>query len=320
MLAAAERRLAFALIQEPYVGGTGRVKNYGAAGIFQCAEREKGPVKAAIAVFDQTMDALICPEFTTTNIVVVKIRTSAWEIVVVSYYFEPDRPVDGYLDQLRDICNRVGSRHLLIGGDANARSLWWSQEIDRRGEEVSNWLDEAGLQVLNEGTTPTFFTVRGDRAYSSQVDVTACSVDLLDKIENWTVKEDITSSDHNTIIFNIRLEKATSIKINNTTRLYNTKKADWSEFGIKIKKSMIENKINGAEIGRIKSKQQLENTVGKYIELITKICKETLPEKKNNNKFNIPWWSDELECLKKRYDAKEKKNPVGGTCKERKSN
>lgn len=58
-------------------------------------------MKAAIAVFDHDMNVIQCPEFTTNNIVVVKIRTSAWEITVVSFYFEPDQPIQPYLEQLK---------------------------------------------------------------------------------------------------------------------------------------------------------------------------------------------------------------------------
>ncbi|XP_037292211.1 uncharacterized protein LOC119188594 [Manduca sexta] len=318
MSVAAERRLAFALIQEPYVRSIGRMKDYGTARIFQCAKRVDGRVKAAIAVFDDDMDALICPEYTTTNIVVVKIRTSAWEMVVVSYYFEPNVPVDRYLDQLRGVCRTLGLRRLLAGGDANAKSLWWSQEIDRRGEEVSGWLDEAGLHVLNEGSTPTFFTVRGNRAYSSQVDVTACSVDLRDRICDWKVEEDLTSSDHNTITFNIILQKGQGIAINSTTRKYNTKKANWATFGDKFKNYLTEYKINKREIDKINSIQNLENHIIKYTETVTKTSDESIPKKKLNTKYAILWWSKEFDRSKREMMRRKRRirwaAPVMKTC------
>ncbi|KAG6452350.1 hypothetical protein O3G_MSEX007586 [Manduca sexta] len=244
------------------------------------------------------MDALICPEFTTTNIVVVRIRTSAWEVVAVSCYFEPDRPVDKYLDHLRGICQKLGSRRLLVGGDTNAKSLWWSREVDRRGEEVSDWLDEAGLHVLNEGTMPTFFTVRGDRAYSSQVDITACSDDLLDKIQNWKVEEDLTSSDHNTITFKIILGKKNQIKIERTTRKYNTKKANWEEFRKSFKNFIIAENINAKEIDKITDTEQLEKLIREYTKIVINISDKTIPEKNKNLKYTIPWWSKELDRSK----------------------
>ncbi|CAB3260026.1 unnamed protein product, partial [Arctia plantaginis] len=56
MLIASEKRMAFALIQEPYVGAIGRMKSYGGARIFQNTSQGDGTIKAAIAVFDEEME------------------------------------------------------------------------------------------------------------------------------------------------------------------------------------------------------------------------------------------------------------------------
>ncbi|KAA5648687.1 hypothetical protein F3G64_37180, partial [Pseudomonas aeruginosa] len=93
-----------------------------------------------------------CPSLTTTNITVVKIYTGIRNLVVVSFYFEPDKPIGPYLEQLGKVVETLGSRGILIGGDTNAKSVWWgSVGTDARGEEVLGMLGEWGLQLLNDG-------------------------------------------------------------------------------------------------------------------------------------------------------------------------
>ena len=59
------------------------MRNYRGSRIYQCEVDGSGRVKAAIAVFDSDLDVIPYPKFTTNNIVVVGIRTKAWEIAVV---------------------------------------------------------------------------------------------------------------------------------------------------------------------------------------------------------------------------------------------
>lgn len=150
----------------------------------------EGVVKAAIAVFDPDLDVTQYPELTTNNVVVVEVRTSAWKIALVSYYFESDQPVDPYLDHLRKIIGLLDNKYLIIGGDANAKSTWWgSPHIDHRGEEMAGTLHELGLHILNSGDIPTYDYIRGGKRYSSYVDVTACSTGVLDLAERWEIVE-----------------------------------------------------------------------------------------------------------------------------------
>ncbi|CAH2224153.1 jg8977 [Pararge aegeria aegeria] len=308
MLDANRTKVAIALLQEPYVGGTRSMKSYGSARIFQNSHNGDGTIKAAIAVFDQNIDAILCPKLTTNNIVVVKTRTSAWEITLVSFYFEPDQNIGPHLDHLRKVIKELGHRAIIVGGDTNAKSTWWgNRKNDNRGQEMVNALDEMGLQVLNEGEIPTFDTIRGNKRYTSYVDVTACSEDLLNRVEEWKVDEGVTSSDHNTIKFKIRSEKAKAITINRTTRIFNTKKAKWSEFSEKLVNLMQQNNINKKEIELIHNKTELDKITEKYTNTIVKVCYETIPTKKVIEKYNLPWWNEELATLKQEVVTKKRR-------------
>ena len=293
--------VAMALLQEPYVGSMRTVKSYRGARIYQNISEGEGTVKAAIAVFDQSLEVIQCPELTTNNIAVVRIRTEFWEITAVSYYFEPEQPIEPYLNHLERICRERGYIKILIGGDANAKSAWWgSMTTDRRGEEMTGALDQLGLQVLNEGNIPTFDTVRGANRLTSYIDVTACTDDLLKHVEAWRIDESATSSDHNTIILKIKLRKSRGTIISRSTRIYNTKKADWTKFREKLLITLEQNYITDTKIKLINNKTDIDRIVEKYIKIINTVCEETIPKKKNKEKFNLPWWNEELAALKHR--------------------
>lgn len=308
LLEATKRKFAIALLQEPYVGNIGRLKEYKGTKIYQCAIPEAGTVKAAIIVFDDTIDVIQYPEYTTTNIAVVKLRTDAWELLVVSFYFEPDQDIELYLEHLEKINTRIKCKMKIIGGDSNAKNTWWgSQKIDHRGEKMADVIFDMGWHVLNVGDTPTFETVRGHKHYSSHVDITVCTPETIAFIEKWLVETDITSSDHNTITFQIRLTKSKGININRTTRIYNTRKANWLKFCENISQYCIENKINKTEFEQITDTQQLENKINTYITIINKVCNKYIPKKKNINKINITWWTEQLTKLKREALTKKRR-------------
>ncbi|XP_063834856.1 uncharacterized protein LOC135084043 [Ostrinia nubilalis] len=300
MIEASERKLAFALLQEPYVGGVRRMKDYRGARLYQNAIVGDGTVKAAIVVFDDSLDVIQCPKLTNNNIVVVRIRTASWEIAAVSFYFEPDQPIEPYLEQLRTIREELGSTSLLIGGDSNAKSTWWGSTVeDHRGKELSGTLEESGLQVLNTGDTPTFDTIRGGRAFTSYVDITACTADLLDLVDNWRVDQNMTSSDHNAILLQLSLRKSRGLRVERTTRLYNTKKANWDNFNTKLSELKLQHKINVETIQIISNKTEVESLVQKYTDSITAACQSSMPAKKSTEILKVPWWNDELARLKR---------------------
>lgn len=91
-------------------------------------------------------------------------------------------------------------------------------------------LGEWGLHVLNIGDTLTLDTMRGGTRYSSHVDVKACFEDMLTLVDGWRFEEGLKSSEHYGITFGLSLQKSKGIRIERTTRKYNTKKANWGQF------------------------------------------------------------------------------------------
>ncbi|CAK1546868.1 unnamed protein product [Leptosia nina] len=302
------RRATAALVQEPYIGKEGRMKAYRGTRIFQCAGKTEKVVKAAIVLFDTNTDATLCPDLTTPNIVVVKVKTDAQDVFLVSFYFEPaPTTIDPYLDELRKIRRAVGPR-VVFAGDANAKNSLWGGEItDRRGEDLMATCAEMGLYVLNEGTTPTFDTYRGGRNFSSFVDLTFCTEDLLGFIDGWEVDEGLTSSDHNGIVFKLRKTKLKGVEIERTTRIYNTGKAHWSNFREKISQMLDESNINKEEMDRIRTEEEIDRTVHKYIDIIKQASDENIPKIRSKSTLTISWWTEELASLKKELRTRKRR-------------
>nr|BAA07467.1 ORF2 [Bombyx mori] len=275
------------------------MKGFRGVRVFQSTAQGDGTVKAAIAVFDHDLDVIQYPQLTTNNIVVVGIRTRAWEITLVSYYFEPDKPIESYLEQIKRVERKMGPKRLIFGGDANAKSTWWGcKEDDARGDQLMGTLGELGLHILNEGDVPTFDTIRGGKRYQSRVDVTFCTEDMLDLIDGWRVDEDLVSSDHNGMVFNIRLQKSKSIKIERTTRIFNTKKANWSLFHEKMAQLLLDNNMTTL-IDTIDNKTKVESAINTYTNIITKTCEQSIPKKTSREILTIPWWSEKLAEMRK---------------------
>ncbi|CAK1590822.1 unnamed protein product [Parnassius mnemosyne] len=302
IIEATKKNISFALIQEPYIGRIGEMKVYPGTKIVQCNRKPNTEkvIKAAIALFDDTISITQCPDLTTENIAVAILRTGAWDLGVVSVYLEGDKPLEPYLNMIETAVAGLGTGNVIFGGDINAWNTWWgSREVDKRGIEVAARLDQMELHILNNGTAPTFDTIRGGKRFTSCVDVTTCSTNLLGRIDNWRLSEEVTSSDHRAILFDVNLEKSLSTEIKRSTRKFNTRKANWSEFREKLTQIWQEKGINKLQINKIEKKEDLEGKVREITETISDACEHSMPKIKSKKRVGLPWWTDELTQRKK---------------------
>lgn len=282
VIEAQKRKIDVALIQEPYVGAPGVVGGYPGARVVQHkGPIQNKPVKAAIMIFNDKLEIIIDATTICENIVVTVVRTGEWRIGFISVYFEGTEPLEPYLGKLKGFLMGLGTNRIILGGDVNSWSPWWgSSREDSRGEVLRGFLNEMDLHILNQGTDPTFNVIRGDRNYTSCVDITVCTAQLLPVAEGWRVDGSVTGSDHGTIIFKLKLSKPVAERLKGGTRKYNTKKAKWEEFQTSLESKLTARDLNEEKINRINSKLQLEETVNSYIGSISEACDATIPEKK----------------------------------------
>ncbi|KAJ8719896.1 hypothetical protein PYW07_011939 [Mythimna separata] len=309
-LTAQAKGISVALVQEPYVGRTGVMKQSPGTQVIQCSLNRQKPVKAAIVIFGSSLEVIHDPQLVTENIVAVLLKVGQLSIGVLSVYFEGDQELHPYLSALQHTTHKLHTNNILVGGDVNAWSQWWgSVSENHRGAEYCSFLHEQDFQILNSGQTPTFEIYRGDRWCTSIVDVTACSLSLLGKMEEWRVERGLTSSDHNAITFSMRLEKALEPLRPVSTRIYNTRKAKWSDFGSHLKANLTEKEITKVRISNALGPEDLENILEEYTSAIHRSCDEAIP-KLGSPKYSAkpPWWNSTLDLLKK--DAVRKKRRI----------
>jgi exonuclease III len=132
----------------------------------------------------------------------------------------PDRRV---LDEPWSL--NITSPRTIISGDFNAHHpLWNSSKRPLRADRVMHLLDEQNFHLLNTPDIPTFFNGRSE----SVIDLTLVSNDIMDKVRNWSVLEETTSSDHMVVCIDIHEDHPT-LPPDNTNR-FNSKKTNWEKF------------------------------------------------------------------------------------------
>lgn len=124
------------------------------------------------------------PEF-----VACKVSFGEQCITVINFYLQPSSRIS--VEELTNIFN-ISNSYTFVCGDFNAHNIiWGSDRCDARGNVVECAADKCNLTILNDGS-PTF--LRGHN-YSSCIDVTMCSQDLVNGV-GWTTDVETRGSDH----------------------------------------------------------------------------------------------------------------------------
>ncbi|GBP96475.1 Putative 115 kDa protein in type-1 retrotransposable element R1DM [Eumeta japonica] len=155
LVGASRRKIAVALVQEPYVGNTGELKRYSGCRVIQRVAPRAGPVKAAILILDSDVDVEEDQTLIDENVTAAVVTAGNCRIGVVSVYFECDKPIGPYLDRVKWVCSKLGTNKIILGGDVNAWSVWWAVSATTRGEQnsatSSTW---RGYMYSTKGISP----------------------------------------------------------------------------------------------------------------------------------------------------------------------
>ena len=180
--------------------------------------------RAAIAIHNKLLEkGWELTQFTTPDLVAMKLRLTKGEIVVVSCYMDGKPgmavpPVD--MGPVVDYARQHGLP-LVIGSDTNAHHFAWGNRYnDNRGEDLLEYMHGNNLAWANKGSTPTFVNSRG---HNSIIDLTITNNKGSDLVCNWRVGMDESNSDHRYIRFSIAAEQDPKRKV----RL--TKNTDWDK-------------------------------------------------------------------------------------------
>lgn len=296
---AAKEGVSLLLLQEPYVGATRKLDVAGFR-VFQGSSSGQ-PTKAAIVVLDDRLRASSMPDCSTHNMVGVKISMSGLEVGVLSIYLEGDSCLDEDLPRLREVKTALQADHYIVGGDVNAKSPWWGCDTeDLRGVAISEFVAQESLQIMNEGTTPTFSVFRQGRHYSSIVDITMASDRLAPRVVGWRVDPLLSNlSDHCPIMFGVRIGKGPVMPPRPTTRRYNTVKADWELFDDGLAASLRGHELTPGRLAAVSSADELDELVTRVTDSVEAACVAAIPPVSIcGRRAETHWWTAELGDLR----------------------
>lgn len=205
------------------------------------------------------------------------------EITVYSVYSSGNNSIDHLEDTLSNIERRLRSRNenAIIAGDFNAKSPQWGMHItDRRGETVTEWMAANDLTIANQGKKPTFHV----QGYSSILDLTIATSNVINSIVNWDVSDKETLSDHNYITFDVEMDKGVIKEA--------TKQRGWQVRSLNQQKL-----INATD--RITCKAT-HVTSAEYTSQLIQICDEAMQKRKKFAKRQPAyWWTSNIGQLRK---------------------
>ena len=192
----AELRLDVVCLQEPYNcrGSVPHLSN--GSRIVAAAQAPR----AAVVVINTLLRVIRVSRYCTRDVSCVEVTAESGCWVIVSIYCSPLEELD--LRLLGEICEDYADRPLVIAGDFNAKSPWWfSDRHDERGEELDEFIARHNLSVENNPHNPPTFENRAGA--TSNIDVTLCNQAAHGMALDWRVTQNLTSSDHNMIVFDL---------------------------------------------------------------------------------------------------------------------
>ena len=197
-------------------------------------------------------------------------------LTICNLYISP-RDVLSYND-IRDLTDQL-PRPFLLGGDMNAKSALWGNDITgQRGQAVEDLLNRTNICLLNSNVHTHFHLQTGT---SSAIDLTLSSPDIAPDLQ-WSVLDDLYGSDH----FPIIIQSLTSRPSPTEPHLI-LRRANWQTFeGLTMMEDLDE-----------------DLPVDDFAELLTARIKTAasvaIPRSRGGIvTHNVPWWNEACELSK----------------------
>ena len=183
------------LLQEPWINNTGAISGLDGGG--KCYAGSKTKARACIYAH-KDINLWISQELSDRDITtcIWQDPTSKKNTYIISGYLDiTTRTIPTKLKDTLQQCRSL-NEEAIISLDSNAHSgLWGSPENNRRGDRLEEFILANELVVMNNGSLPTFQTVRA----SSIIDVTLATHIASTKLSGWRVCPDDMFSDHKLI-------------------------------------------------------------------------------------------------------------------------
>ena len=184
----------------------------------------KNVVRTAI-VASKVLNLQLLSDFTGRDMTTVVGNLGGTKKMVIAsvYWDQKTDSIPTMLSKLPKYCKNK-NYHLILLLDSNSHSeAWYSNTTDDRGLELQELFAEHDLWVINNSEKPSF--VGKQAKAGTNIDVTAVSAELTEKLVQWHYSNEVTLSDHRLIRFKLG---------HPIERTYNTpwafSKSNWSLF------------------------------------------------------------------------------------------
>ena len=271
------------LLQEPNLKGLGDFDHK--------ITSSNSPLKPRAAVVCNNRNFGICvlDYLSNRDIVTCELTYGDTKCIISSVYLDKNIPITESVSLLAAARSRFSSLPVVFGGDFNSWNTgWFSVRSCGRGLELEAWLNESKLAVLNDDPRPTYECSTG----SSHIDLSICNDKALRLISNYKLIQEVNFSDHHSISFQL---STTPPSPSPSTRIYNTKSADWATFNSSLNSQL--DRLD-AECSAARNADQLNQFAESLVHSIQQACECSMKRIASRAKSN-PWWSGEISALRK---------------------
>jgi endonuclease/exonuclease/phosphatase family metal-dependent hydrolase len=186
-----EEETDIVFIQEPYNVSNKVVGLPRSCAVFTSGTEKK---RAAIVVINKRIDTLLITQLSKLDTVVVEAKVDNTSLILVSMYFDFNRAIHIDMQKMQEILTHAKGTGTIFAIDSNARSTTWHDVItNKRGKSLEELLRSRQLYTANEESSyKTFQSGRG----ASNIDLTILNNQAIEIINDWTIHDYESCSDH----------------------------------------------------------------------------------------------------------------------------
>ena len=268
------------LVQEPYIYN--QIIGYQPKTATKYTGDSKNSPRTAIYI-SKNIEAWYIDELSNRDATVIIVRLNKRQTLIASIYLDyNEEVVQPWLSRIMKFAKHRGYA-LLLGMDSNCHSTIYGKETNPRGEKLEEFIAMHKLIVENRGKEYTYECSTG----KSIIDITLSSK-LSVSIKDWRVaNKENNFSDHHSIYYELKTEKYIP------PRARRWHEMDWDQFRELLMKLSI-------RIQAEMTTHRLEECLKQWYQQILHIINQLCPLKKTRTKdLNNPWWTKELQELRK---------------------
>lgn len=214
------------------------------------------------------------------------------DLYITSVYLEPSSPIDSPENPIQKVA-KFNIENWILAGDFNAQSpLWGSEELNKKGKQINELLQEQDLVSLVYKNTPTCITTRENTIHSSVIDATLVTDSITHAAADYENSPNkIATTDHTTITFKIYLKTAKTGKRNPRAKKIKHENIIWDKFEAKLKENYEREKIDTERITSINSPPELDAVTDIITTCITNAAIKSYEKQDTPNQQKVrPWW------------------------------